>query len=138
MLRWITDLFARPKRPPFSMPADDELQSMTSGLRYQVISEGDGEGRRPQPYDQVEVRYAGWTTDGKLFDASYPRTLTFSLERVIRGWSQGLTLMREGSVYVFVIPPKLAYGARGAPPRIGPDETLVFHVELIRVKDEYS
>jgi FKBP-type peptidyl-prolyl cis-trans isomerase len=94
-----------------------------------------GEGRSPQASDTVTVHYAGWTTDGKLFDSSYTRgePATFPLGRVIGGWTEGLQLMREGGSSRFVIPPELAYGARGAPPKIGPNATLVFQVELIRI-----
>ena len=133
MLRWISDLLGRSKRPSFVLPADEELETTRSGLKHKKVGADHADGRRAQSYDQVEVRYVGWTTDGNLFDASYPRTITFSLDRVIRGWSEGLQLMREGEAFLFVIPPKLAYGRRGAPPRIGPDETLVFHVELVKV-----
>lgn len=138
MLRWILDLFSPHKRPGFELPGDAELRTAKGGLRYKVVREGAPDGRRPRTYDQVEVRYAGWTTDGRLFDASYPRSVTFSLDRVIKGWSQGLQLMREGDAYLLVVPPDLAYGPRGVPPRIGPDATLVFHVELVRVKDLYT
>lgn len=124
--------FLRGRRtPPFQLPPEDELETTASGLRYSVVEEGRGE--RPAASDTVTVRYAGWLVNGRPFDASYPGTATFPLGRVIAGWTEGLQLMREGAVYTFVIPPELAYGERGAPPAIGPRETLVFRVELVRV-----
>lgn len=135
MLRWLISLFSSHKRPQFPTIDEALLQTTKTGLQYMAVREPAAEGRQPRSYDQVRVRYAGWTADGKLFDASYPKTITFSLDRVIRGWSQGLQLMREGAEYVFVIPGKLAYGPRGIPPMIGPDATLIFHVELVKVVD---
>ena len=93
-----------------------------------------GAGQTPAATDTVTVRYAGWTLQGKLFDASYPGTASFPLNRVIPGWTEGLQLLKEGGSARFVIPPQLAYGERGAPPRIGPGATLVFHVELLKVR----
>lgn len=135
MFRWLASLFSPHKRPPFPTIDEAQLQTTKTGLQYLVAREADPDGRQPRSYDQVRVRYAGWTTDGQLFDTSYPKSITFPLDRVIRGWSQGLQLMREGAAYVFVIPGKLAYGPRGIPPKIGPDATLIFHVELIKVVD---
>jgi len=119
--------------PQFAMPADAACSTTPSGLKHEVLRAG--EGRSPKPTDSVTVHYAGWTTDGKLFDSSYARgsTATFPLNRVISGWTEGLQLMREGGASRFVIPSELAYGSRGAPPKIGPNATLVFQVELVRV-----
>ena len=84
----------------------------------------------------VEVHYTGWTTDGKSFDSSLKRNkpAQFPLNRVIAGWTEGLQLMNPGSKYTFFIPSELAYGTRGSPPRIAPNATLIFDVELISVK----
>jgi FKBP-type peptidyl-prolyl cis-trans isomerase len=119
--------------PTFAMPAQTASKSTPSGLSYEVIQSGTG--KKPKASDRVTVHYAGWTTKGKLFDSSYGRgqTATFGLSQVIRGWTEGLQLMEEGAIYKFVLPPALAYGASGAPPHIGPNETLVFQVELIKV-----
>ena len=121
------------EQPVFEMPADSSCTSTPSGLKHEALRAG--EGRAPKSSDTVTVHYAGWTTDGKLFDSSYARgkPATFPLGRVIGGWTEGLQLMREGGASRFVIPPALAYGARGAPPNIGPNATLVFQVELIKV-----
>lgn len=119
--------------PAFSMPSGDVVQSTGSGLKYAVVDEGSG--RSPKATDTVTVHYSGWLTNGTPFDSSYKRgqPASFPLDRVIGGWTEGLQLMKEGGKTVFVIPPELGYGSRGAPPAIGPGATLVFHVELIKV-----
>ncbi len=119
--------------PPFTLPAANELVSTASGLQYKVAKAG--AGKSPKATDTVTVHYAGWLTNGTPFDSSYKRgqPASFPLNRVISGWTEGLQLMKEGGATTFVIPAKLGYGSRGAPPIIGPDATLVFHVELIKV-----
>ena len=119
--------------PAFSLPSADSATTTESGLAYEVVS--DGAGDSPSATDKVTVHYAGWLTDGTLFDASYSRdeSITFPLNGVIAGWTEGLQLMKTGAVYRFLIPPDLAYGAGGAPPVIGPNAPLVFHVELLSV-----
>ena len=118
--------------PSFTLPAEDELESHPSGLRVQHLEPGSGDS--PAATDTVTVRYAGWTTDGKRFDSSYPGTATFPLDRVIKGWTEGVQLMKVGGRARFVLPPHLAYGPRGAPPRIGPNATLVFVIELVKIE----
>ena len=105
-----------------------------SGLQYEVITEG--AGNQPSPTDYVTVHYRGTTIGGKEFDSSYSRgaPATFPLNRVIAGWTEGLQLMKEGAKYRFFIPSQLAYGTRGAGRDIGPNETLIFDVELIKVQ----
>lgn len=132
MLRRLLSLFGGSSAPPFDLPADERLETTASGLRYQIVEEGSGSP--PLAHDTVTVRYAGWLLDGSRFDASYPGTATFPLRNVIAGWTEGLQLLKPGGSAKLVIPPELAYGKRGAPPRIGPDATLVFHVELVRVE----
>jgi len=104
-----------------------------SGLQYQILVQGDGDN--PSATDQVKVHYQGTTIDGREFDSSYKRgePITFPLNRVIAGWTEGLQLMKEGSKYRLFIPAELAYGARGAGGAIGPNETLIFDVELLQV-----
>jgi FKBP-type peptidyl-prolyl cis-trans isomerase FkpA/FKBP-type peptidyl-prolyl cis-trans isomerase FklB len=128
----LLSLLSSKQAPPFRMPRDEELATTASGLRY-VIHAG-GAGPHPAPHESVTVRYAGWLASGRPFDASYPGTATFGLGQVISGWTEGLQLLRPGGAATFVSPPELAYGARGAPPKIGPGATLVFHVELVRVR----
>lgn len=134
---WKLDLVdvQRPKPvPAFEMPPGDKLIETQSGLKYQVIDEGSG--KSPRMGQMVEVHYAGWLTDGALFDASYSRgePAEFRLGAVIQGWNEGLQLMKPGAKYKFVIPANLGYGERGSPPKIPGGSTLVFLVELIGVR----
>ncbi len=105
-----------------------------SGLQYRVMETG--EGRSPGPADTVVVHYVGQLIDGTEFDSSKGRgtPATFSLGGIIPGWQEALQLMREGDIWEVVIPSELAYGAQGAGGSIGPNETLVFEIELISVK----
>jgi len=96
-----------------------------SGLQYQVLKEGSG--KQPTASDEVQVHYHGTLLDGTVFDSSIDRgePVTFRVNRVIPGWTEALQLMKEGSKVRVVIPPDLAYRQRGAPPKIGPNETLI-------------
>ncbi len=104
-----------------------------SGLQYEVIKEGTGEN--PKASDTVTVHYKGTLINGDTFDSSYDRgqPVSFPLQNVIPGWTEGLQLMKPGAKYKFVIPSALAYGERGAGVKIGPNSTLVFEVELIQL-----
>ena len=110
------------------------VKTTASGLQYRVIKKGTG--KKPTVSNEVEVHYRGTLIDGTEFDSSYKRnkTITFPLNGVIKGWTEGLQLMREGAKYEFVIPSDLAYGSRGSGGVIGPNAVLVFEVELIAVK----
>lgn len=103
-----------------------------SGLQYQVLTEG--KGPKPKPTDTVSVHYKGTLLDGTSFDSSYDRgePATFLLGRLMPGWQEGITLMPVGSKYRLWVPSKLAYGEQGAGP-IGPNQTLVFEVELLDI-----
>ncbi len=129
---WDVELLEFVNAPEFAMPKDDELKKTDSGLQYQVIREGKGES--PTLSDRVVVHYSGWLTDGTPFDASFKRgqPATFGVGQVIKGWQEGLQLMKPGAIYKFVIPSELAYGERGSPPTIGPNQTLVFWVNLLK------
>ncbi|MBX3471965.1 MAG: FKBP-type peptidyl-prolyl cis-trans isomerase [Planctomycetes bacterium] len=129
------DLTAPLPVPAFAATPPDKLKKTASGLGYEVLKEGTG--RQPKMGEQVTVHYAGWLTDGTLFDASFSRgeMATFRLGQVIPGWNEGLQLMKVGGVCRFTIPADQAYGARGSPPVIPPDATLVFLVELHGVED---
>ncbi len=115
---------------------EEGVIALPSGLQYKVIEEGTGP--KPQPTDTVKVNYEGKLPDGTVFDSSYKRgePATFPVTGVIPGWTEGLQLMKEGAKYEFVIPPSLAYGERGAGPVIGPNSTLIFTVELLKVNPE--
>ncbi len=95
----------------------------------------EGTGKTPGAEDMVTVHYTGKLTDGTVFDSSVTRgePATFPLNRVIPGWTEGLQLMKEGGITIFYIPSQLAYGEMGAAPIIGPNEDLIFEVELIKV-----
>ena len=118
------------------IPSETTPKMMTteSGLKYEVLKEGDGP--RPGPTDKVNVHYHGMLDDGTVFDSSVDRgqTISFGLDQVIKGWTEGLQLMKVGSKYRFVIPPDLAYGAAGRPPVIPPSATLTFEVELFAIE----
>jgi FKBP-type peptidyl-prolyl cis-trans isomerase len=105
-----------------------------SGLQYEVITMGDGP--KPAATDNVTVHYVGTLTNGTEFDSSLRRNepITFPLNGVIAGWTEGVQLMPVGSKFKFYIPGYLGYGARGAGELIGPNETLVFEVELLDIQ----
>ena len=110
------------------------VQPLPSGLQYKVFAEG--KGAKPAATDTVTVHYRGKLIDGTEFDSSYSRNepATFPLNRVIKGWTEGLQLMGEGAKWELYIPPDLGYGAQGAGSRIPPQSALVFEVELIKAK----
>jgi len=111
----------------------DGVVTLPSGLQYKVLTEGSG--KMPKATDSVTVHYRGTLIDGKEFDSSYKRgqPATFQVGKVIRGWTEALQLMKEGSKWELFIPPQLAYGDRGTG-SIPPNSTLIFEVELISVK----
>lgn len=108
-----------------------------SGLQYLVLTEGNG--KSPKKTDTVVVNYRGTLINGVEFDSSYlagREPAEFPLNRVIKGWTEGVQLMKEGAKFRFFIPSHLAYGTRGAGIDIGPDETLIFEVELLKVWED--
>jgi FKBP-type peptidyl-prolyl cis-trans isomerase FkpA len=110
------------------------VKTTASGLQYEV--EKEGTGPKPKATDTVKVNYLGTKIDGTKFDSSYDRgqPATFPLNGVIKGWSEGLTLMPVGSKYKLYVPADLAYG-ENAPGPIGPNATLIFEVELLGIED---
>lgn len=108
--------------------------TLPSGLLYKVVKEG--AGKTPQKTDTVAVNYRGTLIDGTEFDSSYNRKepSKFGVKRVVPGWTEGLKLMGTGSKYRFFIPGDLGYGARGKPPQIAPNATLIFEVELLSIE----
>lgn len=118
--------------------AREGVEVTESGLQFETLEEG--EGASPTAEDTVTVHYRGELIDGTEFDSSYQRgePATFPLGNVIPGWTEALQKMQEGGKARLVIPPDLAYGEQGAGNRIGPNETLVFEVELLEVKNDES
>jgi FKBP-type peptidyl-prolyl cis-trans isomerase FkpA len=109
------------------------IVTTVSGLQYEVVQAGTG--KSPKATDTVLVHYEGTLIDGTVFDSSYRRNepIDFPLNQVIKGWTEGVQLMQEGAKYRFYLPSELAYGVRGAGPDIGPNEALIFVVELLKV-----
>ena len=105
-----------------------------TGLQYKVLQSGNGAS--PTASSQVTVHYEGKLTNGQVFDSSLQRgePATFGVSQVIAGWTQALLRMKVGDKWQLVIPPDLAYGERGSPPMIGPNEILIFQVELLEVQ----
>jgi FKBP-type peptidyl-prolyl cis-trans isomerase FklB len=110
------------------------VKTTPSGLQYLVLTEGTG--AKPAATDTVKTHYHGTLIDGTVFDSSVDRKepATFPVNGVIKGWQEALVLMNVGSKYRLFVPAELAYGDRGAGPKIGPNSTLVFEVELLSIQ----
>ncbi|GAB4351334.1 MAG: macrophage infectivity potentiator Mip [Immundisolibacter sp.] len=110
------------------------VRKTDSGLLYRVLNAG--KGAKPATTDTVKVNYRGTLPDGTEFDSSYKRgePVSFQVNQIIPGWQEALTLMPEGSKWEVVLPPELAYGAEGAGRAIGPNQTLVFEIELLGIE----
>jgi len=110
------------------------VHTTPSGLQYKIISEGTG--KKPAATDTVLVNYRGTTIDGVEFDSSYKRNepIEFPLNGVIPGWTEGVQLIKEGGKIQLTIPANLAYGSAGAGGVIAPDSTLIFDIELLKVR----
>jgi peptidyl-prolyl cis-trans isomerase A (cyclophilin A) len=111
----------------------NKLQTTESGLMYVVLEAG--EGPSPKPSDVVVAHYTGWLLDGTKFDSSHDRDrpLTYRLDRLIKGWIEGVGMMKVGGRRRLIIPPELGYGDRGSG-RVPPKATLVFDMELLEIK----
>jgi FKBP-type peptidyl-prolyl cis-trans isomerase len=114
--------------------AKEGMVTLPSGLQYKVLQ--GGTGPKPVATDQVVCNYRGTLLDGTEFDSSYKRgqPATFPVNRVIKGWTEALQLMPEGSKWQIFVPAELAYGDSGAGPQIGPGATLIFEIELISIQ----
>jgi len=108
--------------------------TLPDGLQYKIITEG--KGQKPNDNDIVTVHYSGKLVDGTEFDSSYKRgePAQFPVNGVIPGWVEALKLMKEGSTWELYIPSSLAYGEQGSAPVIGPNQALIFKVQLISIK----
>jgi FKBP-type peptidyl-prolyl cis-trans isomerase FkpA len=127
-----------PKMPEGAGKADanapQTFMKTPSGLQYRILRQGTGP--KPKATNKVRVNYHGWLDDGKVFDSSYQRKepISFGLNQVIPGWTEGMQLVGEGGMVELWIPSELGYGARGAPGAIPPNATLHFLVELLQVQ----
>lgn len=115
------------------LDCNEEAEKTASDMVYYCMKEGDG--KSPSIEDEVEVHYHGTLTDGTVFDSSVDRgsTIKFKLGQVIKGWQEGLAMMKEGGKATLVIPPELAYGDAGSGGAVPPGATLKFEVELFKV-----
>lgn len=128
----LVEVIAAPKVPDDLAAPPADAKKTKGGVSYRVLSKGTGT-QHPDPWDQVEVHYSGWTSDGKMFDSSISRgkPAKFPLNRVVPGWTEGIPTMVVGEKTRFWIPEELAY--KGKP---GPQGTLVFDVELLTIEDQ--
>jgi FKBP-type peptidyl-prolyl cis-trans isomerase FklB len=110
------------------------VKELENGIQYKILKEGNG--AKPKPTDTIVAHYKGTLIDGTEFDSSYKRgkPATFAVNQVIKGWQEILPMMKKGAKWKVFIPSDLAYGARGAGANIGPNETLVFEIELLDIK----
>lgn len=109
-----------------------------TGLRYVIVKPGDANGPMPEKGYEVSVLYKGMLLDGTVFDQSpdenHPLTLRLGRGNLIEGWEQALQKMHKGEKWILIVPPEMAYGARGKPPTIKRNKTLVFEMELVDFK----
>lgn len=133
-----SDNTAAPSPSPTTTPASapsGEMKTTASGLKYQVLKQGTGTAS-PKATDTVKVHYHGTLLNGTVFDSSVQRgePISFPLNQVIAGWTEGLQLMKVGDKFKFEIPANLAYGENSPTPAIPPNSTLVFEVELLGIQ----
>ncbi|MBZ0154252.1 MAG: FKBP-type peptidyl-prolyl cis-trans isomerase [Planctomycetes bacterium] len=130
---WELELLSLNDVPVFRPCDPAKIVKTQTGLQYEVIAQGEGDS--PKATDTVVAHYTGWLTDGTVFDSSHARgePTEFPLNRVIKGWTEGLQLMQKGGKYLFTVPPELGYGAE-AQGSIPANSTLVFLVELVDIK----
>ena len=124
-----------PSAPAAATTPKSDMTTTASGLKYQVLKKGNGTVS-PKATDTVNVHYHGTLVNGTVFDSSVERgqPISFPLNGVIPGWTEGLQLMKVGDKFKFEIPPNLAYGPASPSPKIPPNSTLVFEVELLGIQ----
>lgn len=135
LLAVLTCSCSQPTGPNVIDPdAPQEFTATESGLKYRILRKTDGP--RPSKTDRVVVDYSGWLDDGTVFDSSYDRRepAEFNVSGVVEGWTEGLQLIGEGGMIELEIPSHLAYGEVGRAPRIPPNATLHFKVELLDIE----
>jgi len=122
------------KPGPADQDPPQEFTTTDSGLKYRILRKS--QGKKPTARDKVTVHYKGWLDDKSEFDSSYKngKPISFPLNRVIKGWTEGLQLVGEGGMIELEIPGDLGYGARGVPGTIPPNATLHFLVELKKIE----
>lgn len=122
---------------PMQTTSASSVITMPSGLKYEILVEGESGAQSAQMGDTVGVHYTGWLEDGTKFDSSVDRVMPFSFVlgrgMVIKGWEEGVLSMKIGEKRRLIIPGNLAYGQRGYPGVIPPDATLIFEVELLDI-----
>ena len=123
------------QKDTLSNQTSEKFFTTSSGLQYRILNEGSGDDS-PGPESLVSVHYRGKLKNGLEFDSSFKRNqpASFSVNGVIRGWTEALQLMKEGDKWELIIPPDLAYGSKGAGNIIPPDSILIFEIELIEIK----
>lgn len=111
----------------------EEVKELPSGLQYKVVESGSGES--PTLENVVKVHYTGRLMNGEIFDSSVQRgePAQFQVGQLIRGWQEALPRMKVGGKWILYVPPDLAYGPQGSPPKIGPNELLIFEMELLEI-----
>ncbi|ERP89993.1 peptidylprolyl isomerase [Alcanivorax sp. P2S70] len=116
--------------------AREGVTTTDSGLQYEVLASGEEGAASPTLEDTVEVHYHGTLPDGTVFDSSVDRgqPATFGLQHIIKGWQEALPMMKEGDKWKIVVPPALGYGEQGAGGDIGPNQVLIFEIQLLDVK----
>jgi len=124
-----------PSAPAAASGQKSDMKTTASGLKYQALKQGTGTVS-PKATDTVKVHYHGTLLDGTVFDSSVQRgePISFPLNSVIPGWTEGLQLMKVGDKFKFEIPANLAYGPNSPSPKIPPNSTLVFEVELLGIE----
>ena len=129
-----TDTAPAAQPGPADADAPTEFTATGSGLKYRILRKSNGP--RPTARNSVTVHYRGWLDNGNEFDSSYKRNkpITFPLNGVIAGWTEGMQLVGKGGMIELEIPANLGYGARGAGAAVPPNATLHFLVELIEIK----
>ena len=121
---------------PVDSDIDLSFQTTESGLRYRILRHANGP--KPTADDRVSVHYRGWVDSGAEFDSSYKTGVpsSFGLRGVIRAWTEGVQLVNSGGMIELWVPPELGYGAKGAGGLIGPNATLHFVVELVKIEEQ--